>query len=177
VKKTFVIVIALLFAVVLMTPAMAQDKSPAAAGVTPAAKGPAPKASPGVSTADAPAPQAGPGGAPKVGESLGKKTMKYAGEVSKVDAAMVTVKGKKDEKTFDVSKAKFKGYKDAAEIKAGDKVAVAYTKAGDKLMADGFAKAGAKVKKEAPAKGTADAPAPGTGPAGAPKVGDPTPKK
>jgi hypothetical protein len=175
-KKTFVIVIALLFAVVLMTPAIAQDKSPASAGATPAVKGAA-KASPGVSTADAPAPQAGPGGAPKVGEPLGKKTLKYAGEVAKVDAAMVTVKGKKDEKTFDVSKAKFKGYKDAAEIKAGDKVAVAYTKDGDKLMADGFAKAGAKVKKEAPAKGTADAPAPGTGPAGAPKVGDPTPKK
>jgi hypothetical protein len=54
---------------------------------------------------------------------------------------MVTVKSKKDENTFDVSKAKFTGYKDAAEIKAGDKVNATYNKAGDKLMAESFGKA------------------------------------
>lgn len=90
------------------------------------------------------------------------KGTKYAGNVTKVDGGMVTVKGKKDEKTFDVGAAKFKGYKDAAGIKVGDKVGVIYNMDGDKAVAAAFAKA------PTPPKATpADAPAPGTGPAGA----------
>lgn len=75
------------------------------------------------------------------------KVMKYSGEVAKVDGMVVVVKGKKDEKTFDVSQAKFKGYKDATEIKGGDKVKVTYTEADGKAMAKTFAKSAAPKKK------------------------------
>jgi hypothetical protein len=90
------------------------------------------------------------------------KGTKYAGQVTKVEGSMVTVKGKKDEKTFDVANAKFKGYKAAEDIKVGDKVGVIFN------MADGKAVAAAVAKAAAPPKATyADQPAPGAGPGGA----------
>ncbi len=118
--------------------------------------------------ADQPPPGKGPGGVP--GSALPKpdkpepkvKGTKYAGEVTKVDGMMVTVKGKKDEKTFDISKAKFKGYKAGADVKVGDRVGVVFTEADGKAMAGAFAKA-PKPPKATPA----DQPAPGAGPGGA----------
>lgn len=134
---------------------------------------------------DEPKPGAGPAGAasaPK-GEKVEKAdkadkakvaTMKYAGAVEKVDGMMVTVKGKKDSKTFDVTNAKFKGYKDAAAIKAGDKVGVTYEMAADKAMAKMFAKMpGAAKADKAPTALPADQPAPGKGPGSAPLGGEP----
>jgi hypothetical protein len=168
-KKTFVIAVALLVAVAFMTPAIAQDQrapgsktgAAAGSGTDPLSSKPSAKIAPPTTTS---ADQSGTGGgsAPKSAAS-GKMAPKYAGVVTKVEGAMVTVKGKKDEKTFDVSKAKFTGYKDAAEIKAGDKVNVVYKKDGDKLVAEGFGKA----KAPAPAPVRAEQPAPGAGPGGA----------
>jgi hypothetical protein len=178
-KQTLMIAVALLVAVAFMTPAIAQDPggkvgAAAGSGTAPVPAGPGAKIVPPTNVS---ADQSGTGGGstPQAGVPSGKKASpKYAGAVTKVEGAMVTVKGKKDEKTFDVSKAKFTGYKDAAEIKAGDKVNVVYKKAGDKLMAEGFGKAAAE-KAPVPAFG-ADQPPPGEGPGGAPKAGQPSGK-
>jgi hypothetical protein len=100
--------------------------------------------------ADAPAAAAEKAVAEKAPKA--KATMRFAGVVEKVDGTMVTVKGKKQTKTFDVAGAKFMEYKDAAEIKAGDRVGVLYEEADGKTVAKGFAKARARgVPREKPA--------------------------
>ena len=60
------------------------------------------------------------------------KGMHFRGEVTNVDssAKTITVKGKEGEMTFDISGAKMKG-----EVKAGDKVSVAYTEQAGKNVA------------------------------------------
>ena len=142
-KRFFMIALALLISVAFVTTVFAQVKpveKPAAATDKPAAEKPA------AEKAEKPK-------AEKKAEKPAKPKMaKFRGEVAKVEGAVVAVKGKKDEKTFDVSKAKFMGYKDAAEIKAGDKVFVTYAEEDGKAMAKTFAKAGAKkapVEKKA----------------------------
>ena len=141
-KKALMIVLALLISVAFVTTVFAQAKpaeKPAAAAEKPAAAAEKPAKAADKPAAEKPA---------KV------KVQKFAGDVAKVEGTMVSVKTKKAEKTFDVSAAKFEGYKDAAEVKAGDKVLVTYTEADGKAMAKTFKKAGAAkaTKKVAPAK-------------------------
>ncbi|MCX7966565.1 MAG: hypothetical protein N2596_08070, partial [Syntrophorhabdaceae bacterium] len=50
------------------------------------------------------------------------------GIVEKVDGQLLTFKTQKGILTFDISSAKFKGYKSAADIKVGDKVSATYVK-------------------------------------------------
>jgi len=139
-KKVFMFALALLISVAFVTTVFAQ--APADDKNVPG-KGPA-------------------GSAPaKPGAKVPGKA--YSGAVTKVDGAMVTVKAKKDEKTFDVTKATFKGYKAAADIKVGDKVGLRYQMDGDKAMALSVA----KVMKPAQASSPADQPTPGSGPGGA----------
>lgn len=82
------------------------------------------------------------------------RTMKFGGEVVKVEASQVTVKGrekgKATEKTFDVTTARFKGYKDAGEIKPGDKIGVLFVEPDGKAIAKTVAKLPPRkpVKKE-----------------------------
>ena len=141
-KKALMIVLALLISVAFVTTVFAQAKpaeKPAAAAEKPAAAAEKPAKAADKPAAEKPA---------KV------KVQKFAGDVAKVEGTMVSVKTKKAEKTFDVSAAKFEGYKDAAEVKAGDKVLVTYTEADGKAMAKTFKKAGAAkaTKKVEPAK-------------------------
>lgn len=64
-------------------------------------------------------------------------TKSFEGEVVKVDtvAKSLTVKGATGEETFDVSKAKFEGVKDLAELQAGNKVVVSYEEKEGKKVA------------------------------------------
>jgi hypothetical protein len=64
--------------------------------------------------------------------TMKSKAMKFGGKVTNMDMAakMMTVKGKKGDMTFDVSRAKMKG-----EAKAGDVVTVKYMEKDGKMMA------------------------------------------
>lgn len=142
-KKALMIVLALLISVAFVTTVFAQAK-PAEKPAAAAADKPAAAAEKPAKAADKPAAE----------KPAKVKVQKFAGDVAKVEGTMVSVKTKKAEKTFDVSAAKFEGYKDAAEVKAGDKVLVTYTEADGKAMAKTFKKAGAAkaTKKVEPAK-------------------------
>lgn len=143
-KKALMIVLALLISVAFVTTVFAQAK-PAEKPAAAAAEKPA------AAAAEKPAKAADKPAAEKPAKV---KVQKFAGDVAKVEGTMVSVKTKKAEKTFDVSAAKFEGYKDATEVKAGDKVLVTYTEADGKAMAKTFKKAGAAkaTKKVEPAK-------------------------
>ena len=136
-KKGLMIVLALLISVAFVTTVFAQPKPADKPADKPAVEKPAAAAE-----------------KPAVVKPAKVKTMKFAGETTKVEGTMVTVKAKKAEKTFDVSAAKFTGYKDATEIKAGDKALVTYTEADGKATAKTFKKTGAAKasKKVTPAK-------------------------
>ena len=89
------------------------------------------------------------------------KTYQYAGEASEMDstAKTLTVKGKSDEKTFDVGNFKMK-----KEPKAGDKVMVKYTEKDGKMVASSVS--GVKGAKKDPALKKEEAkPAPAPAPA------------
>ena len=136
-KKVLMVVLVLFISIAFVSTVFAQAK-PAAAAPEKAAPAPE-KAEPKADKpADKPKPKPKPAG--------------YYGEVANVDVAAktLTVKTKKDAVTFDIAKAKFKGYKDAGEIKVGDKVTAKYSKDGVDVKKIAAAKP-AKVKKEKPA--------------------------
>jgi outer membrane biosynthesis protein TonB len=142
-KKVLMVVFVLFISIAFVSTVFAQAKPAAApekAAPAPEKAEPAPeKAEPKADKpADKPKPKPKPAG--------------YYGEVANVDVAAktLTVKTKKDVATFDIVNAKFKGYKDASEIKVGDKVAAKYSKDGINVKKIAAAKP-AKVKKEKPA--------------------------
>ncbi len=146
-KRVSLFVLALLISVAFVTTGFAQDKAkapekPAAAAEKPAAAAPEKPATP--EKAAAPEQAAKPKAKPRAG---------FVGEVTAIDAAakIFTVKSAKEAVTFDLTNAKFKGYKDAGEIKTGDKVVVKYAKAGIKVDKIGGKKAtkAEKAKKAA----------------------------
>ena len=134
-KKILMVVCVLFISIAFVSTVFAQAK-PAAA---PEKAAPAPeKAEPKADKpADKPKPKPKPAG--------------FYGEVTNVDVAAktLTVKAAKDAVTFDMANAKFKGYKDANEIKVGDKVAAKYSKDGIDVKKIAAAKP-AKEKKEKP---------------------------
>ncbi len=153
-KKAFVIALALLISIAFVTTVFAQK--------------------------DKPKPGAGPATAPTDPGTVKAKVMKFAGTVDVIDGMMVMVKGNKSIKTFDVTNATFKGYKDATAIKTGNKVSVTYEMAADVAMATKVTKIQSPAKAKPSAKKTPmgssdDQSRPGAGPAGAP-VGAPTGK-
>ena len=81
------------------------------------------------------------------------KGMMFKGEVANVDMAakMMTVKGKKGDMTFDVSRAKMKG-----EAKAGDMVTVKYMEKDGKMMASSVHMGKAKKMKTTTTTTTTD---------------------
>jgi len=119
-KKVLVLVFVLMVSVAFMTSVSAQPR----------------KETPPQSAPTGPAPAPEKKAAPKV------KTMSYNGDVTKVDAMAKTivVKGKKGDMTFDVSMAKWKPYKDMAEVKEGDPVMVRYMEKEGKMMASSVTK-------------------------------------
>jgi hypothetical protein len=139
-KRVLLLALALMVTVAFVTSGFAQEKAavpekPAAAPEKAAVAAPEKPAAPEKKeAAEAPKPKPKPAG--------------FVGEIVRADAAtnLFTVKGAKDTVTFDFSGAKFKGYKNAGDIKMGDKVAVKYTKDGLKVTKIGGKKA-AKAKK------------------------------
>jgi hypothetical protein len=149
-KKVLMVMCVLFISIAFVSTVFAQAK-PAAA---PEKAAPAPeKAAPAAEKA-APAPEKAEAKAeaPADKPKPKPKPAGYYGEVTNVDVASktLTVKDKKDAVTFDIAKATFKGYKDANEIKVGDKVAAKYTKDGINVKKIAAAKP-AKEKKEKPA--------------------------
>ncbi len=103
-------------------------------------------------------PQSGPTGPAPEKMAPKAKTMRYTGEVTKVDAMgkMIMVKGKKGEMSFDVSMAKWKPYKSMDEVKQGDPVTVRYMEKGGKMMASSVTKgkpSGVKEESTAESEG------------------------
>jgi len=89
----------------------------------------------------------------------------FAGEVVKVDIAenIIVVKGKKGEETYDIKDVKWKAYKGADEVKAGDFVVISSMDEDGKKIAKrimkgkkplekktGVKKAGAKTMSDTP---------------------------
>lgn len=138
-KRALTIVLALLIGVAFVTTVFAEVEKKAAA---PAAAAPEKAPAPEKAKVEKKAPAA--------------KTHQFTGEVTAADAAAktITVKGKKEEKTFDVS-----GVKGAEDIKVGDKVVVKYTEKDGKNVAKSVKKAAAK-KPAAPKAEKKEAPAP-----------------
>ncbi len=108
--------------------------------------------------APAPAPSAAPA-APEKGMKAEKpaKAEKFSGTIQSVDEAgkMITVKGKKEEKTFSIAAAKITRGKTElafADLKQGTDVSVEYKKEGDKNIATAIKAAAPKAGKKAPAK-------------------------
>ena len=147
-KRVLLFAFALLIAVSFVTTGYAQEKAKtpekpaAAAPEKPAAAAPEKPAAP--EKAAAPEKPAKPKPKPRVG---------FVGEVASVDAGakFFAVKTKKEAVSFDLTNAKFKGYKSADEIKVGDKVVVKYVKDGIKVEKIGGKKP-AKAVKPAKAK-------------------------
>jgi len=83
------------------------------------------------------------------------KAQKFTGEVVKVDEAVIVVKTKMGEETFEIKDAKWVGYKDGKEVKAGNVVDVTAVDMQGKKVA----KSVAKGKKPAAEKAPAPAPA------------------
>jgi len=128
-KKSLIIVVALLAMVAFVGGVVAQTPAPAPAPA-PAAPAPAPEKAKMEKPAKAP------------------KAMKATGMIAAYEAGkMIKVKGKKDkEMTFDVAPdAKIKG-----EPKEGANVTVMYKKDGDKMVATSISVKKPKAKKENP---------------------------
>ena len=87
------------------------------------------------------------------------KAQKFTGEVVKVDEAVIVVKTKMGEETFEIKDAKWVGYKDGKEVKAGDVVDVTAVDMQGKKVAKSVAK-GKKPAAEKPAAAPEKAPAP-----------------
>lgn len=154
-KKVLMVVFVLFISIAFVSTVFAQAK-PAAAPekAAPAKASPAPeKAAPAAEKA-APAPEKAEAKTDKPADKPKPKPKPagYYGEVANVDVAAktLTVKTKKDAVTFDMANAKFKGYKDASEIKVGDKVTAKYSKDGIDVKRIAAVKP-AKEKKEKPA--------------------------
>lgn len=121
-KRFLIVVCALFFCLAVSAPCMAQAKPAAPEKATPAkAEAQAPEK---VAKPEAAKPEAA-----KEAEKPKPKT--YAGivgTVEKVDGQFLTFKTQKGSLTFDITNAKFKGYKSANDIKVGDKVSATYIK-------------------------------------------------
>ena len=140
-KKTLLVVLALIISVAFVTTVFAQSEKAISSGGAASGQPQAPM-TPGPKDTGAPSvTKAGP--AASAGAA---KAPMFKGTVVSMDAAAKTlvVKDKKGEKTFDVSMAK-----NMPELKAGDQVSFNYIEKDGKLMAGNFYKKGTK----APPKG------------------------
>jgi hypothetical protein len=157
-KKVLMFALALLISVSFVATGFAQDKAKApekpAAAAPEKAKAPEKPAAVAPEKAAAPEKVAAP---EKPAKPKAKPRVGFVGMVTMVDLAAkeLAVKGKKDAVTFDLTNAKFKGYKKAEEIQAGDKVLVKYVKDGvkvEKIAGKKAEKAAKAAKADKPAK-------------------------
>jgi hypothetical protein len=153
-KKALMIVCALFISAAFITGVFAQPKPADKPAAAPEKAAPAPEKA----KADKPAKA---------------KAMKASGEVVKIDATekVIVIKGKKGEEIYDIKDVKWKVYKGAEEVKAGDVVVVTYMDKDGKKAAAVVAKSKkAPAKKAVPEAKPAPAPekAPAAKPAEAP---------
>jgi hypothetical protein len=162
-KKVLFVVFVVMMSVAFVSSVFAQAK--------PEAK-PAEKPAPAPDKAPAPAPEKAPEKAEKAKEEAPKpKPAGFVGKVEKIEGNTMTVKSKKEAIGFDISKPALKGYKAIGDVKAGDTVAVKYTKGGTMITKISGAKAEKPKaeKKETPKKEEPKAaPVPAKKPAEAP---------
>ena len=101
----------------------------------------------------APASEKAPAAVEKKAEQKEAKpaVMKISGDIVAVDAKakMLGMKGPKGEMKFDVTSAKWTGYKAMDEVKAGDKVFVKYIEKDGKMVATQITKVVPKTAKKA----------------------------
>ena len=119
-KRTFLIVAILLIVVAFVTTTFAQDK-----------------------------PSATPHKPAKIDRPV--RVKKGGGEVVKVDVAenIIVVQGKKGEETYDIKNVKWKVYKNAEEVKAGDFLVIAFIDKDGKKIAKKIIKSKKPVDKSA----------------------------
>jgi hypothetical protein len=86
----------------------------------------------------------------KAPEAPKSKALHYYGTVASMDSAakLLVVKGKKGEVKFDVTDAKWKGYRAMDEVKTGEHVRVKYVEKDGKMMAELVSKAAVKTSKK-----------------------------
>ncbi len=146
-KKVLLVVFVVMISVAFVSSVFAQAK--------PEAK-PAEKPAPAPDKAPAPAPEKAPEKAEKAKEEAPKpKPAGFVGKVEKIEGNTMTVKSKKEAIGFDISKPALKGYKAIGDVKAGDTVAVKYTKGGTMITKISGAKAEKpKAEKKAEKKET-----------------------
>ncbi|MCX5815144.1 MAG: hypothetical protein NTX75_02730 [Proteobacteria bacterium] len=151
-KKALMFVLAIIISVAFVTTVFAQ--APAAAPDKPAAEKAAPV------KADKPAKA---------------KAMKATGEVVKIseEEGIVVVKGKDGDVIYDIKDVKWKAYKNAKEVKAGEIVVISYIDKDGKKVAKVISKSVKKDKKAAAPKAedkpaAASAPTPAAAPTPAP---------
>ncbi|HOJ42880.1 MAG TPA: hypothetical protein PLW88_02615 [Syntrophorhabdaceae bacterium] len=114
-RRFVIVVLALFICLAISVPGIAQTKPGATEKATPKVEPTAP---------EKPAkPEAAKPEATKEAEKPKPKPVSgIVGIVESVDAGLLTIKSSKGILTFDISNAKFKGYKNAGDIKVGDKV-------------------------------------------------------
>ncbi|HOV90003.1 MAG TPA: EF-hand domain-containing protein [Syntrophorhabdaceae bacterium] len=117
-KRVLIFILALLVGIAFATPGIAQPKPAAPEKAAPA------KAEP----AAAPEKAAKPEGTKEVEKPKPKTFPGFVGTVENLEAGLLTLKYPKGMLTLDISNAKFKGYKNASEIKIGDKVSITHVK-------------------------------------------------
>jgi hypothetical protein len=141
-KKLLLLALVLFVGIVFVTTGFTQEKPKAAPEKPAAVEKPAP------AKEEQPAETKEPVKTEQAEKPKPKPIPGFVGKVMSVDGMFVVVKGMKDSVTFDVSNAKFKGYKSASDIKVGDKVAMKYDKMGSLTVTKISGAKQAKEKKE-----------------------------
>lgn len=121
-KRFLIFVLALLIGIAFTAPGFAQSKPAASEKAAPE------KAAPAKTEPAAPEKAAKPEGTKEAEKPKPKTFPGFVGTVDRIESGFLTLKYSKGMITFDVNNAKFKGYKNASEIKVGDKVSVAHVK-------------------------------------------------
>ncbi len=117
-KRALIFIIALLVSIAFATPGITQPKPAAPEKAAPVKAEPAAAPEKAAKTEEA-----------KEAEKPKPKTFPgFVGTVENVGAGLLTIKYPKGMLTLDISNAKFKGYKNASEIKIGDKVSITHVK-------------------------------------------------
>jgi len=149
-KKVLIMVFVLIIGIAFVTTGFAQEKPKAAPPKAEPEKAPAPEKAK-TEPEKAPVPEKAVPEKPAAPEKPKPKPKPagFVGVVKNYDTAekTITVQDKQKTVTFDAANPKLKGYKSINEVKAGDKVAVKYTKDGIVVTKIAAAK---PEKKESP---------------------------
>jgi hypothetical protein len=148
-KKILLVALVLLISIAFVSPCFARSKPPPEKAIQEKMaleKTLAPEKAPAVEKVSAPKKR-----------TAKPKVPGFVGTVTKVDASLIDVWGKKAEVAFDTSNPELKGYETIGDVMVGDIVAAEYTKDGimiTKLKGAAGEKTAEKVNKVAPQEKT-----------------------